>query len=83
MPGARRRLAADRWRSNRGSARAGPVLGDHPRGPADPPEHVSRREVERTHATGMRAGGAIMNSIIYLIGLVVVVLAILSFLGLR
>jgi hypothetical protein len=32
------------------------------------------------HATG---GGSTMNNIIYIVGLVVVVLAILSFLGLR
>lgn len=29
------------------------------------------------------AGGSVMNNIIYIVGLVVVVLAILSFLGLR
>ena len=32
---------------------------------------------------GRFSGGTFMNSIIYLVGLVVVVLAILSFLGLR
>jgi hypothetical protein len=30
-----------------------------------------------------RAGGAAMNNIIYIVGLVVIVLAILGFLGLR
>jgi hypothetical protein len=34
-------------------------------------------------ASGEPAGGAHMNGIIYLIGLIVVIMAILSFLGLR
>ncbi|WP_346359421.1 hypothetical protein [Bosea sp. (in: a-proteobacteria)] len=35
------------------------------------------------YGTEQPAGGSAMNNIIYLVGLVVVVLAILSFLGLR
>jgi hypothetical protein len=40
-------------------------------------KHISRRCVSR------KLGSAIMDGIVYLVGLVVIVLAILSFLGLR
>jgi hypothetical protein len=53
-------------------------------GPSGLPEPIRHTPVHSAWA-GRRepAGGTIMNGIIYLIGLIVVILAILSFFGLR